>query len=240
MPNAPGTPKAALDKSTILLGLLLLADLVFIVVHALHVWTPWFPAYSLSIEVDGGFAEMFQYLKMAGLVLCLGYQFYLSRGWTFAGWAVFFAFLLLDDMFFIHERAGAQIAVSLGFPEAFGLRTADVGEIAVAAVLGLCAVFMVWLAMRRGGTASRRVSQDILCLLGMLAVFAVAFDALHTITYFHAPAVAPLFAMIEDGGEMVVMSAIAVYAFDIVRNAGESRFAIWPWVRERLPAFARI
>jgi hypothetical protein len=233
------TSKRTFDKSTILLGLLLLADLMFIVIHALHVWTPWFPAYSLSIEVDGGFAEMFQYAKMAGLVACLVYQFYLSRGWTFAGWAAFFAFLLLDDMFFIHERAGAHVAVSLGFPEAFGLRTADFGEITIASLLGLCAVFMVWLTIRRGGAAARRVSQDILCLLGLLAVFAVAFDALHTITYFHAPAIAPLFAMIEDGGEMLVMSAIAVYAFDIVRNAGEARIAVWPWVRERLPAFAR-
>jgi hypothetical protein len=51
--------------------------------------------------------------------------------------------------------------------------------------------------------------------------------------------VAPLFALIEDGGEMIVVSVIAAYAFDIVGNAGECRVAIWPWLRERLPAFAR-
>lgn len=238
MPEA--TTKRIFDGSTILLSLLLLADVVFIAIHALHVWTPWFPAYSLSIEADRGFAELFQYAKMTGLVACLAYQFHVSRGWTFAGWAAFFAFLLLDDAFFIHERAGARVAASLGFPEAFGLRPADFGEITIAAVLGLCAVFMAWLAMRRAGAASWRASQDILCLLGLLGVFAVGFDALHTVAYFSAPAFAPLFALIEDGGEMLVMSALAVYAFDVIRNAGESRVAVWPWVRARLPGFARI
>jgi hypothetical protein len=36
-----------------------------------------------------------------------------------------------------------------------------------------------------------------------------------------------------------VVSAIAAYAFDAASNGSQSRVAIWPWVRERLPAFAR-
>jgi hypothetical protein len=228
------------DRPMLLLALLLLADVMFMVIHALHVWTPWLPAYSLSIEVDGGLAEMFQYAKMAGLVICLGFQFFRSRGWAFAAWAGFFAFLLFDDAFFIHERFGEKVAETLGFQAAFGLRMVDFGEIFVAAMLGVCALAMVVIALRRGGESSRRVSQDILCLLALLAVFAVAFDALHTITYFHAPAIAPVFALIEDGGEMLVMSLIAAYAFEIVINAGASRVAVWPWIRERLPAFARV
>jgi fumarate reductase subunit C len=223
----------------LLLALLLLADVMFMVIHALHVWTPWLPAYSLSIEVDGGLAELFQYAKMAGLVICLGFQYLRSRGWAFAAWAGFFAFLLLDDAFFVHERVGQKVAESLGFQAAFGLRMVDFGEIAVAAVIGSCAVVMVVLALRRGGESARRISQDFMCLLALFAVFAVAFDALHTITYFHAPSVAPLFALIEDGGEMLVMSAIAAYTFDLVSNAGSSRVAVWPWIRERLPAYAR-
>lgn len=240
MPQIHGPARSSPSKATtLLLCLLLLADLLFIVVHMLHVWSPWLPAYSLSIEVDGGLAEMFQYAKLTGLVACLGFLFLRTRGWAFAGWAAFFGFLLLDDMFAIHERLGQKVGLQLGFPEVFGLRVDDLGEIAIAAVLGLCAASMVALAVRRGGATARRISQDFLCLLALLAVFAVMFDALHTITYFRAPGIAPLFALIEDGGEMLVVSAIAAYTFDIVSNTARRRVAVWPWVRERLPAFAR-
>lgn len=217
----------------------MLTDLMFMVVHAVHVWTPWLPAYSLSIEVDGGFAELFQYAKLAGLIGCLGFVFIRTRGWAFAGWAAFFAFLLLDDAFSIHERLGAIVGSRLGIPEMFGLRQDDFGEIAIAGMLGLCAIAMAALALRRGGATARRISQDFLCLLALLAVFAVLFDTLHTITYFRAPTIAPLFALVEDGGEMIVVSCIAAYAFDIPSNTGRRRVVLWPWVRERLPAFAR-
>ena len=241
MPQFPGPSRPTPSKATILLlCLLLFADLMFIVIHVLHVWSPWLPAYSLSIEVDGGLAEMFQYAKLTGLVACLGFLFFRTRGWAFAGWAAFFGFLLLDDMFFIHERLGERVGAHLGFPAVFGLRVDDFGEIAIAAVLGLCAITMVVLALRHGGATARRISQDFLCLLALLAVFAVVFDALHTITYFRAPGIAPLFALIEDGGEMIVVSGIAAYAFDIITNTGRRRVAVWPWVRERLPAFARV
>ena len=240
MPPTPGLPRPTPSKATILLlWLLVSVDLMFIVVHALHVWTPWLPAYSLSIEADRGLAELFQYTKQAALVACLGILFCRTRGWVFAGWAMFFGFLLLDDAFFIHERLGERVGAHLGFAAAFGLRVGDFGEVAIAAVLGLCAVTMVVIALRRGGATARRISQDFLCLLALLALFAVAFDAVHTITYFRAPDIAPLFALIEDGGEMLVVSVIAAYTFDILNNTARHRVAVWPWVRERLPAFAR-
>jgi hypothetical protein len=240
MPQSPEPNRLTPGKATTtLLYLLVLGDLMFIAIHVLHVWSPWLPAYSLSIEADRGLAELFQYAKQLGLVACLGFVFFRTRGWAFAGWASFFALLLLDDAFALHERLGSMLGVRLGFPEMFGLRQDDFGEIAIGGMLGLCAVAMVALALRRGGATARRISQDFLCLLVLLAVFAVLIDALHTITYFRAPTIAPLFALIEDGGEMIVVSCMTAYGFAILNNAGRRRVAIWPWVRERLPAFAR-
>jgi hypothetical protein len=239
MPQSPEPNRPALGKATTtLLYLLVLGDLMFIAIHVLHVWSPWLPAYSLSIEADRGLAELFQYAKQFGLVVCLGFVFFRTRGWAFAGWAMFFGYLLLDDAFAIHERLGVMLGARFGFPEMFGLRPDDFGEIAIAGMLGLCAVAMVALALRRGGATARRISQDFLCLLALLAVFAVLIDTLHTITYFRAPTIAPLFALIEDGGEMIVVSGMTAYAFDIL-YAGRRRVAVWPWLRERLPAFAR-
>jgi hypothetical protein len=146
---------------------------------------------------------------------------------------------MADDMFQFHEKVGGPLGAKLGIPPAYGLRTDDYGEIAFAAALGLCALALVFATFRLGGRMARRVSADLLCLLGALGLFAVFFDTLHTITYFRAPALAPVFALIEDGGEMVVVSAIAAYAFNVMKNTGRRRVAVWPWLRQRLPAFAR-
>lgn len=231
-PNHPGT-------TLTLLYAFVLADVVFIIIHALHVWSPWFSAYSFSIEVDGGLAEMYQYFKQAWLAGCLAIVFLQTKRWAFVGWAVFFGVLLADDMLQIHERVGRAIGESLGLPPVMGLRTDDYGEVAFAALLGVCAVTLVVLTFRRGGHLARQVSADLLCLLGALGLFAVFFDVIHTITYMRAPALGPVLALIEDGGEMLVVSAIAAYAFNIVKNSGRRQVAIWPWVKERLPAFAR-
>ena len=227
------------DASLSLLRLLVLVDVMFIVIHVLHVWSPWFVAYSFSIEADGGLAELYQYVKQFWLVGCLALVFLQTRRWAFVGWALFFGLLLADDILQIHERLGARLGRELLLPPAFGLRSDDFGEIAVAAVLGLCAVAMVIASFRRGGRIARHVSADLLCLLGALALFAVCFDALHTITYFRAPALAPVFALIEDGGEMIVVSGIAAYTFSLTKHVGRRQAAVWPLLKERLPAFAR-
>ena len=241
MQQFPGITRPTFPrKATVTLLLLLVSvDLVFIVLHMLHVWTPWLPSRQFSIERDLGPAEFFQYLKMTCVAASLGLIFLRTRSWVFAGWGAFFGYLLLDDAFSLHERIGMKIGPLLGIPPAFGLRVDDYGELAVAAVLGLGAFFMVLVSLRRGSATARRVSQDFLVLLGLLAFFAVFFDALHTMTYFRAPTIAPLFALIEDGGEMIVVSCITAYGFDILNKAGRRRVTVWPWVRERLPAFAR-
>jgi hypothetical protein len=220
--------------SIALLYMLLLVDVLFIGIHVVHVWSPWLGSLFYSIERDGGLAEQYQYIKLVWLAACLGAAFLQRRGRAFAGWAVFFAFLLLDDALQIHERAGGVLAQLFGFPPLFGLRGKDFGEVMVAGMVGAAACAFAWLAIRRGGESSKRLSADLLCLLAALALFGVFFDVLHTITYFRLPAVAPVFALIEDGGEMLVMSATMAYIFDVLVNAGRVRVSVWPSLRARL------
>jgi hypothetical protein len=221
-------------KATIaLLYMLLLVDVLFIAIHVVHVWSPWLRSLFYSIERDGGLAEQYQYIKLVWLAACLGAAFLQRRGRAFAGWAVFFAFLLLDDALQIHERAGGVLAQAFGIPPMFGLRAKDFGEVMVAGIVGTAACAFAWLAIRRGGQSSKRLSADLLCLLAALALFGVFVDVLHTITFFRLPAVAPVFALIEDGGEMLVVSAMTAYAFDVFVNAGQIRVPVWPWVRKR-------
>lgn len=228
---APASPLPLFGATITLLVLMVSADLVFILAHALHVWSPWLVGGQYSLESENGLAALYQYIKQAWLAACLALAFLQTRGKAFIGWTLLFGYLLLDDLLQIHERGGELIAAKLGFPATFGLRPADLGELAVALVIGCGAVALVTVAYRRGGSGARQLSADLMCLLAALAIFGVFFDTLHTITYFKAPAVAQVFAMIEDGGEMLVVSATTVYAFDITSNGGRLRLGVWSWVR---------
>jgi Na+/glutamate symporter len=62
----------------------------------------------------------------------------------------------------------------------------------------------------------------------------VFFDALHTIAFFEAPVLSALFTLIEDGGEMLVVSIMTAYAFDIASNFGQQRIGLWARLRPAL------
>jgi hypothetical protein len=216
-----------------LLFFLLLIDVLFIGIHALHIWSPWLKSWHFSIERDGGMAEQFQYIKQIWLCASLGILALLTRGRSFVIWGLFFAFLLFDDAFSIHEQLGLRLSAELGLPGAFGMRPEDFGELLFAGTVGGALTAFVFYIMRVGSDTARRLSADLLCLVVALALFGVFFDTLHTITYFRAPSIAPVFALIEDGGEMIVVSAITAYAFDVLSNAGTIRLPVWNWVRSR-------
>lgn len=232
----PTNPDRPFASALVLLGLLIAVDLLFIAAHVLHVWTPWLRYGGLSIETDGGMAEQYQYVKLIWLSICMLLAFWQSRMKFYLGWMLLFGVLLLDDALRLHEQAGTVIAQGLGLAPAFGLRAKDFGEILFAAGIGGIAAALVAFTFWRGAPASKQVSADILFLLCILGFFGVFFDALHTIAYFKAPALAALFTLIEDGGEMLVISVLTAYAFDIASNSGTQRFAIWQHLRPRRSA----
>ena len=62
MPD-PDSPTKEAAQLRLLLTLLLAADAAFIVIHLVHIATPYLLNDLYSIEADGGFAEWFQYTK---------------------------------------------------------------------------------------------------------------------------------------------------------------------------------
>jgi hypothetical protein len=214
-----------------LLVMLVVVDFIFIGIHALHAWSPWLSGPHFSLESENGLASIYQYIKQVWLAGCLALAFLQTRSLAVVGWTLLFTFLLLDDVLQLHERIGAMLAAALNLPSLFGLRPDDLGELCVAAVIGCVALGMVVVALRRGGSEAREFSADLMCLLAALALFGVCFDMLHTITVFRAPSVAEVFSMIEDGGEMLVISVITAYVFDLTSNGGRPRLQVWSRVR---------
>lgn len=196
--------------STFLL-LLLVADCAFIVLHflALTVLSN-YPL--LLLHVDQGYPEFFQYIKelwIVGLLLSLTIR---TKAVGYSVWALLFLYLLIDDSLRIHETYGEFIAARLEFTPFLGLRAKDFGELAVSATAGGFFITLLALFYLNGSAAFKQTSRHLLLLLFALALFGIFFDMVHLATMGRWT-FSYLLGIVEDGGEMIVMSVMAWYAF---------------------------
>lgn len=195
------------------LWLLLAADLAFL---ALHVYRKVYGGgLALDISHDGGYAEMFQYLKELWIALLLARAAVLLRDRWFWLWSFVFAYVLLDDAMGFHERAGAWFAAQGVIGAAFGAKAKDLGQVLFfAAAASVCAGLVI--ALRRFMPVPQmQPHKALLLLFAGLVFFGVGVDLLHSI-------VARLgfrgLGVVEDGGEMLVTSVIVAYAAGLVRR----------------------
>ena len=164
----------------------------------------------LSIGRDDGYAENFQYLKLAAIIGILCFCAITEKSAAIGGWAIIFGILLMDDRLAIHERVGAKLADWLSFQPMFNLRAVDFGEIMIFATWGIIAIAVLAITYRtnRSEVAKQIFKGLSLSLLG-LAVFGGFFDMLHIVVenlMGEALIRDELFDVLEDGGEMVVIS----------------------------------
>jgi len=195
----------------LLLWLLLAADGLFI---AVHLWAAEArPGQRLlSIEADNGYPEVFQYLKFFWLALLTALLAWRTRAFGCLSWSGLFLYLLLDDLLRLHEDGGAALAEAWQLPALLGLRPKDLGELAVTAGAALVLLPAIALAWSRGGPGLRSLSRRLAPLLALLVLAGVGLDLL-------ASALQPtgwprlLLGILEDGGEMVVVSLMLAVAF---------------------------
>lgn len=203
------------------LALLLATDLLFIIAHVIFmvmhlvVWdTPGLLdeiQSDFSIVKERGFAETFQYIKAFWLVLMFVWLAVKGREPGFLAWALGFLYLGVDDLMEIHEEFGNSLALRYGFPEILGQRPRDVGEVTVLAIAGLILLALVGIAYLMGSERFRQASRSLLGLVAVFAVFGMGFDALHIVFLHRSPGA--LFGLIEDGGELIVLSLIVWFVW---------------------------
>ncbi len=218
----------------LVLVLLISADLIFIVLHPAGKLG--FLSEQFDITREGGYAELFQYVKEFWCTVLLLLVAWQVRSTAYLVWAFFFSYLLADDILQIHETGGEMIAAHLNFASGFGLRARDLGELtvtlSVATVLFLVLSLTYWHSTAR----FRKVSLDILLLLVGLAFFGVAMDMLHVMVYNvevlgdWASIFGEAIGLIEDGGEMLVMSLMVWYLF-LVADRRSPNFSLWQSLR---------
>ncbi|WP_116106311.1 hypothetical protein [Lewinella sp. IMCC34191] len=211
-------------QALILASVLILGDLFFLLLH-LGLNFGMFSDRLLHLEVDNGYAEQYQYFKLAIGVLLLGYLFFTRRGFVRVVLAVLLGFILFEDIFQLHEDfylIGERF-ISL---EAWGpLTRRGLWELiyGLAAGGGLLGLFLLGIFRTRDAELRKRMV--ILCLL-LLAFggFGIVVDAIHGL-FQHAggmPYTESFFGIVEDWGEMLTISLIvALIIDDLYRTAPE-------------------
>lgn len=199
------------DSSAKLFYLLLATDFAFIILHVIYAATDLIPSDYFSIERERGYAELFQYIKEYWIGLILVILAVKWRSILCLIWSLLFFYLLLDDSLGIHENLGGVISQQLAFSPAFNLRAKDFGELLVSASIGLFFLIAIAVTYRFGDRIPREISRYLIVMLFALALFGIVGDLLHMA--FDGSFLKPFLGLVEDGGEMIVMSVIAWFVF---------------------------
>lgn len=211
-----------------ILFLLIITDIVFIILHILFLSTNLLDSPRFLLTMDLGFAEFFQYMKelwIAILFLVLGIKY---RKGLFLIFSLLFFYLLLDDSLSIHERLGKYLAEIFRFQAVLGLRPRDLGELLVMAVFGILffTVFILFYFL-----SNQKSRQIILMMLGMIILltgFGVLADMIEIMI--KDETISQIIAIIEDGGEMIIMSIITWFVLRLDLDLNDLPFK---WVSNR-------
>ena len=220
--SADGTTVAFLARYLLLL--LISTDVVFVLVHVVYANTTLLTN-MYALDRERGYAEVFQYIKFHWLVLTMAGLWWRTRAPVYLGWAVVFGYLLLDDALQVHERIGEIIAARWGYPELLGLRGLDFGELTVTAAAGLLLLVLIGIGYWSSDREARNASKRVAALIAALALFGVAVDMLHQMA--GASWTGELLLIVEDGGEMFVVSVACAYAVSLLLHVDGAPIPPW-------------
>ncbi len=192
-----------------ILFLCIITDITFIALHGLYEFNDSVSDYLLNMTVDRGYAEVFQYIKeywIVGILLLIAFK---NRSLLFLIWSGLFTYVLLDDALVIHETWGLAMSKALSFPAVLGLNPHDLGEIAISAIFGFSFLGLIAINYRLANYFERRTSKYLIYMLFSLGLVGIVADSLHVMNNFSL--LNPILTVIEDGGEMIVMSFILAF-----------------------------
>ena len=171
-----------------------------------------------DLTIDRGVGENWLDLKLLlSAVILLALDF-VRRERILMTWAAIFLLLVVDDRMQIHERFGGQLAESLSLPDLFGFPAKHFGELVALGILGLGVLAALVLSWSGSSDRARAGGVAIGLSFGVLAGFGVFIDILPNA----APRWNGMFAVIEDGGE-VLASSLIVFATFVALGLAQSR-----------------
>jgi hypothetical protein len=169
-----------------------------------------------DIEIDNGYAENYQHLKFACIILSLCYLCVKNKTWLLLPWALLFTYFLLDDALQLHEGLGYMIAKGSGMTPLFGLRTQDMGEMIVMLSAGLIILPSLLIAYYFSRPTLKTIFHHLALILSFLIFFGVGIDMVH-IMFRDYPVISQFLGLVEDGGEMLAVSIFGWYVFSLTK-----------------------
>ncbi|MCW8091218.1 hypothetical protein [Alteromonas sp. ASW11-130] len=190
------------------LVLMLIGDGILISVHVLNKLDI-VNNTKLLLTTDGGYGEMYQYFKegmIAGIFLFAALK---TRSLMFFAWGALFIFLLIDDAGQLHETTGEILATSFEFKSVFNMQPRDVAQPLAVALLVSPLFTLLAFAYFHATAKEKKVSHWMILLVAGVGFFGVIVDVIHAAI----PWGFGIVALIEESGEMTVMSAILAFVY---------------------------
>ena len=188
-----------------------------------------------------GYAEIFGYAQMALAIAALGVCYFMSRMPVYIALAIVMFIILLDDSFQLHELLGEYMAA--GWSEGTMLRARDWGELIVWGLVGIFSIGGLAAGFLYSDLRRRAIGMVFLAMLILLASFAVGVDMVHSLlnSMTDSYKVDLAVALIEDGGEMMVISLICATALTALVSLERKRDrSVIAARRRQPPAAARV
>lgn len=206
-----------------LLAVFLLPDVFFIFLHVLDLVSPEIKHPAWSLEMDGGYAEFYQYLKWCALTFLTARLVWVHGFSAFFFWSLVFLYCLLDDVLGVHEVFGHELVKMLGAEQWLGLRIQDIGELMLWVLMGILILLPIAWQYFRANDAFRVFTRDMFALLMALGFFGAFVDFVHGSfdlgAYLNA-----FLAIIEDGGEMLMASVMLWYV--LLQNFAKEKISL--------------
>jgi len=184
-----------------------------------------------DIGQDLGYGEFYQYMKYFWIILLLIYILKTTRNIRFISWILVFVYFLLDDSLQIHEKIGGLIAKSLPPDPHLGLEDQDYGELIVTGAFGLLFFILLTFSYWRGSLTFKKISIDLIIFISALVFFGVFMDMVHDAVK-SGWVIEEILGIIEDGGEMVVVSIILWYVFHLASCRGCTELFLYEQLRK--------
>jgi hypothetical protein len=174
----------------------------------------------VRLDIEASYPEFYQYTKFVWILVLLIIIAITTKNKGYISWILVFSYFLADDALHIHERMGRFLQQRVTFDPPFNLSIEDVGELSAFVIFGLPLLVLLLWSYHRSLGIHKRISRDLLLLVVVNAFFVVIFDVVHAAIEFSRSA-DRVWTLVEEGGEMFVVSTIVWYVFRVAFHKGE-------------------
>ncbi|SHH94679.1 hypothetical protein [Marivita hallyeonensis] len=170
-----------------------------------HVWPD-----MLNIARDYSLGELLNYALWVVIIACVFVAWRRARDPLLLATAFVYLLAFVDDAFQLHERS-AYVVMALDFHLSYSAMIFTLAELVVWAFLGLIFFGVIVLTWPNATAETRAKLAPQAILFGVLVFLAVGIDVIHQLAE-KRTLTAGIIGVIEDGGEMLVLTAMLAHA----------------------------